>query len=183
MGNMPGLVGRKRKDPALKLAEGDRNHRGNKPDYSRDLVQTPMGVPEMPERFEGRIHEEVWNEIVPLLAESPDLISLVDGPLLEDFVEIRAQKLEIEAGMFERADAAEEAADPREKKAARAAVIAEYQKSLDGLRARENMIRRELALTPAARSSLKVGPIKTSKTIKAGDALEEAFFGGSMRPV
>ena len=178
-----GLVGRKRLDPAVAKAQGDRSHKGNKPDYSRDVAQTPLGCPEMPVRMSVG-GAEIWNSIVPLLAQDPNLISLVDLYILEDYCELQAQKIMIESSMMADAAAAYKRAKVG-KNAARADVLKEpkRQSTLDTMRMRLNMLRREIALTPAARSSLKVGPIKTSKTIAVNDALEEAFFNSAMRPV
>lgn len=183
---MPALIGsgRKRKDPALAAAEGDRGHKGNKPPYSRALVATPPGAPDLPAVISAGA-AAIWHQIVPLLASDPNLLSVVDTSILRDFCEVEVQKQEIEASMWEAAAAAEKAAPKGQKRQARAAVIKDppLQRTLDGLRMRQTILRRELGLTPAARSALKVGPIITSKSIQSGDIMEEAFFGGSMKPV
>jgi phage terminase small subunit len=181
--DIPGsLGGRKRKDPALKLAEGDRGHKGNKPDYSRNLVETPLGAPDMPDDMSDGA-KAVWAATVPLLAQDPNLLSVVDTSVLRDFCEVEAQKNVIEAAMWEEAEAAADRAKVH-KLAARARVLGDRHRQgmLDKLRMRAVVLRREIGASPVSRSSLKVGPIVTTKTIQAGDAMEDTFFGGSMQP-
>lgn len=124
----------------------------------------------------------IWIEITPMLAQMEDLLSLVDGAVIGNYCEVRAQKNEIEAAMYDAAGIAERAAPKGEKRAARAEVLIAHQNCLDKLRMRETALQRELGLTPAARSSLKVGPLKTVKS-QAADAMDDVFMGGSMRPV
>lgn len=170
-------AGRRRKGIAIKRAEGDTAHAGKKGSYDRDLFQGPAGFPPMPPRMSDGA-KAVWMEYAPLLGQDPELMSLLDGALFEDFCELRAQKLEIEHGMYDEAKKAK-------TRAARGAIMCEYQGVLDKMRLRESTLRNQLGMSPVARSGLKIGPVKVATAAAVtGDALEEAFMGaGEMRPV
>ena len=127
----------------------------------------------------------VWGHIVPLLAQDPNLLSIVDRSVLRDFCEVECQKTEIEGAMWEEAEAAAKAAPRGGKRIARAAVLKDprTQRTLDSLRMRQVVLRSSIGLTPAARSSLKVGPIITTKTLQTDDVMEDAFVNSPLRPM
>ena len=183
LGDMPGNGGGRPRNPEkASKNSGIVTVERFKPDYNRDLVSTPLGAPPIPEYLSPEARQ-VWHHVVPILLQDPNLLSVIDTSILEDFCETWAQKVLIETAMWDTADQAAAAVEESRRKAVRADVIMQNQGVLDKMRMRLNALRREIGATPAARSALKVGPIKTSKNIKVDDPLDEAFFGGSMQPV
>lgn len=179
------MAGRPRLTREQNLDSASRHHRPkDKPQYERDIMAAPLGAPEPPLWLTPEALD-IWEEIVPLLAGVPELLSIVDGALLEDYCEVEAQKRQIQQAMNEGADAAAKKAKPADKAIARGEVLLRYQNHLDKLRMRANSLRRELGLTPSSRSALKVGSIKRSNSeeLAKGSALDEAFERMGMRPV
>ena len=95
-----------------------------------------------------------------------------------DYCEVRAEKDQVmraaRASHLEGAQAGEDRTCGGESAGSTRGVIEKYGDALNRLRHRENVLRRELGLSPSARSSLRIagalGPAKT-------DPLDRAFFG------
>lgn len=147
------------------------------PQYDRDMASLPLGTPDKPASLSPGA-SAIWDVYVPMLAESPDLISILDGSLLADFCELESEKNILLGAMYEEATAAAKEAKNGCKKAAMAKVMMQYSHTLDKMRTRINTLRKEFGGTPGARSSLKVGPIKTVKG-NAKSAIQSHFLGSS----
>ena len=141
------------------------------------MASLPLGTPEKPAHLSPGA-SQIWDVYVPMLAESPDLISILDGSLLTDFCELESEKNMMLSAMHEEATAAAKAAKTGTKNAAMARVYMQYEPTLYKMRTRVNALRREFGGTPGARSSLKVGPIKTVKG-NARSAIQPQFLGAA----
>ena len=168
-----GLRGPAKKPSAVEIAEGrpgKRSINDHEPAFAGGEPDQPPGLSASARR--------VWRTVVPVLMQVPGLLSIADGSVLADYCEVRAEKDQVmraaraaTSRALRQAKTAHTAASPQE---VRAAVVEKYGDTLNRLRHRENVLRRELGLSPSARSSLRIagasGPAKT-------DPLDRAFFG------
>lgn len=104
----------------------------------------------------------IWKDTVAILASIPGLMSIADGPVLADFCRTRANKDIVEADM--------------RKEGMTSEVIGKYGRLLNQLRHRENVLRRELGLSPSSRSSIKISGEPTKPPV---NALEAGLFGNA----
>lgn len=130
--------------------------------------------------------KKIWRETVGTMLTVEGLLTIADGSVLGDYCQLRAEKTDFLKAIELRARAgaatlmAEAAEKGRKLPQASAAVLAleiEMRKSgnaLDKLRHRENVLRRELGLSPSARSSIRIG----GKPREHQNPVDGALFGG-----
>jgi phage terminase small subunit len=152
-----------------------------------------ISIPGEPDRPAGMGKEalEIWDEIVALLVQAPGLLNRVDGYVIADFCEVRANKNAINRAMEKAvAKAIKEAkANKDDQDMAQAAAMIPYQRVLSALRRHELILQGKLGLTPASRSQIKlpsvpIGKKQSSIEEHEAAALDEVFMGGgTLRPV
>ncbi len=218
-----GLRGPAPKPTAMKRANGNPGHQvlGN------DDLRVEEGEPEMPAGMSVAA-QKIWKAIVPLLLNTPGLLSVLDGSGLADFCDVRARKMGVQRAMdsaSKRAfrqwqilgqvrkamrgkSAAEQqeifaemqrnwsehdrdvmitmADDIRNNAVERAKLLMLSRQEVEAramdpklmdqyirLLHRENVLRRELGLSPSARSSIRI----SGKQESADQPEEEILFG------
>jgi phage terminase small subunit len=177
-----GLRGPAKKPSALELAEGKPGHRAvsdNEPRFAEGVPTRPSGL--------SRAACAIWRDTIDIMMTVPGLLTVADGAVLADFCEVRAQKDSIRTAMMTQKRAAAQqirtAASARGTKislaeaeaAAETALIERYGGELNRLRHRENVLRRELGLSPSSRSSIRLGDVTPRSK---PSALDGALFGG-----
>lgn len=120
----------------------------------------------------------IWKETVDIMLTVPGLLTVADGSTLFDFCQVRFEKLALESSIRAEQSGAlkkellvkEE--DRRPPIAVKAYVYSDSAKLLNLLRHRENVLRRELGLSPSARSSMRI----TGQSKEKSDPLKSALF-------
>lgn len=195
-------MGRPRNDSAVQKAKGN-SHRPSR-ETDRIDAAAPPGTPERPAFLKGRALE-IWHEMIGLLLQIPDLLTVVDGKTIADFCQVSSQKESIERGMDlecnHAADTmtaeAEAAVTVKDKKAARKAkrklaesieiaqakIAMGYQGILEKLRMRQNALANELGMSPRSRSQIKVRapgyvPQADPSALKKIHVSDPSLFGG-----
>jgi phage terminase small subunit len=182
-----GLRGPAKKPTALAIAQGNP---GKRP-INEHEPKFAEGEPDMPAGLSPAARR-IWKETVAVMLTVPDLLTIADAAVLADYCEVRAQKEELQRAMRvrERENAKAIIAQTMMKgqkitaaEAKALAVEACLEKSgdiLNKLRHRENVLRRELGLSPSARSSIRIsGAVK----LQQQNAIDVALFGGRPRLV
>lgn len=168
-----GLRGPAKKPSALEAAEGNR---GKRPVNSNE-PKPPAGVPEMPRGLPAGARR-IWEETVEIMLTVPGLLTVADGSALFDYCQVRFEKLVLESAIrAEQSEAVKKQLLLKEPDrlpaiAVRANVYSASAKLLNTLRHRENVLRRELGLSPSARSSMRL----TSQKPEKSDPLKAALF-------
>ena len=181
-----GQRGPAKKPTALEIAEGKpckRPVNSHEPKFAEGEPAMPAGL--------SPVARRVWKQTVAIMLTVPDLLSIADGAVLSDYCEVRAQKDELQRAMRARQRENEKlirvqtAAKGQMITAAEARALAaeaSLERSgelLNKLRHRENVLRRELGLSPSARSSIRIrGTPKEQQ-----NAIDVALFGGRPRLV
>lgn len=170
-----GLRGPAKKPSALEAAEGNPGKRASNSSEPRFLD----GAPPMPSGMNTRARR-IWRDTAAILMSIPGLLSVADGPVLGDFCCTRADKEALEAAMRAELSRRLKASPPEGSRAeVEGEVIVKYGNQLNRLRHRENALRRELGLSPSARSSIRIsGEIKKP----ASNPVENALFGAHDGP-
>ena len=171
-----GLQGRPRLKSITKL-DGVLPSGGKNPEYSRDVMSAPLGEPTCPSHLSKRA-KTIFKAVCALLRDVPELLSTLDTFLVANFASNEAQLELLEKGM--QADLAKPVGVGKRQRGKNAieeaAVVMKYTVIIDKLRIRSNILGREMGLSPAARSSLKVGPVKTTKSV-SDHAIDKMFLG------
>ena len=171
-----GLQGRPRLKSITKL-DGVLPSGGKNPEYSRDVMSAPLGEPECPKHLDKRARA-IFKATVALLRDVPELLSTLDATLLANFSLVESQLEILEKGL--QAEIAKPVGVGKRKRPRnaieQAEVVMRFTPVIDKMRIRSNILAREMGLTPAARSSLKVGPVKTTKTV-SDHAIDKMFLG------
>lgn len=181
-----GLRGPAKKPNALELAEGAPGHRA----LNDTAPQFAEGEPAMPASLSAEA-KTIWRKTVPLLLNVPGLLSLVDSAVLADYCQVRADKSALERAIrSEQTQAVKreaarplqtalalsgESVEPDQRRSAvqvRGEVYARSAGLLNSLRHQENVLRRELGLSPSSRSSLRIAGQGAAK----GEAIDAALF-------
>lgn len=168
-----GLRGAPKKPSALEAAEGNPGKRS----VNSSEPKPPAGVPDMPRGLSAGARR-IWKETVDIMLTVPGLLTVADGSALFDYCQVRFEKLALESAVrAEQADAVRkefliEEKDRRQPLIVKAGVYASSAKLLNTLRHRENVLRRELGLSPSARSSMRL----TSHRPEKSDPLKSALF-------
>jgi phage terminase small subunit len=120
---------------------------------------------------------KIWHATVPILMQVPGLLTVADGSVLAGLCEVQVEKDQVlraaRAASARALRQAKSTGAAASKEEVRAAVIEKYSDSLNRLRHRENVLRRELGLSPSARSSIRIsGAPGCTRT----DPLDKAFF-------
>ena len=154
-----GLRGPAKKPTAQEIAEG----RPGKAPLNAFEPQVTEGEPDMP----GGMSDEakiVWRETVPLMLTVPGLLTIVDGTVLADFCELRAEYKTQKAACAKEFERTWKKSKKLTRVETKALVEDRYRTALDKLRYRENILRRELGLSPSARSTMRIGgPVKDAQ--------------------
>jgi len=182
-----GLRGPPKKPTALAIAEGNP---GKRPLNTQE-PKFAAGEPAMPSGLSSAARR-IWKETVAVMLTVPDLLTIADAAVLADYCEVRGQKEELQRAMRVRerentkaitAQTAMKGQTITMAEAKALAVEASLEKSgelLNRLRHRENVLRRELGLSPSARSSIRItGAAKQQQQ----NAVDVALFGGRPRLV
>ena len=184
-----GLHGPAKKPSALDRAEGHPGHR--KPSSAEPVF--PDNEPIAPADLSAA-GLKVWNEIVPILLTVPGLVNPADSPVLGDFCEAHAQRLALQRSMqveqkkrVAKEKAKAKAAGKRINVADEMAIAladlstGKFGRALERARHRENQLRRELGLSPSARSSIRISEAENPG--RRRDAEDVALFGRGPRLV
>lgn len=171
---------------------------------SRHDAAAPPGVPECPAHVTGEARE-IWDRTISLMIQIPRLLSIVDGDTIALYCGVSADLLRITRGMNAKVALVIRTAkiEAEELKAqllkdghkadaraislqaaadiAEADVVKEYANTLEKLRMRQNSLAREIGLTCASRSQIKVeAPGFVPKTGPiAAHMPDDDFFGAS----
>ena len=176
-----GQRGPAKKPTALQIAEGNP---GKRPINTRE-PQFAEGEPEMPTGL-SRAARPIWKETVAIMLTVPNLLSVADGAVLADYCEVRVQKDALQTAMRAReresvklivAQATQKGQRINAAEARALAAEASLEKSgdlLNKLRHRENVLRRELGLSPSARSSIRISGGQKEQQ----NAVDAALFNG-----
>jgi phage terminase small subunit len=169
-GFLMGLRGPAPKPSALEAAEGFPGKRArvrNEPRFIEGEPPKPSGLSAAARR--------VWRETVEIMASVEGLLTVADGAVLADFCEVRVNKRSIESAMRiqlrKALVSAKAMGRPITRAEAEAALLVKFGRELNTLRHRENVLRRELGLSPSARSSIRLGD--PSREPVAGPSLAE----------
>jgi phage terminase small subunit len=181
-----GQRGPAKKPTALEIAEGNP---GKRPINTHE-PKFAEGEPEMPTGLSPAARR-IWKETVALMLTVPNLLTVADGAVLADYCEVRAQKDGLRTAMRARerenvkliiAQTAQKGQRITGAEARGLAAEASLEKSgelLNQLRHRENVLRRELGLSPSARSSIRIGGGPKEQQ----NAVDAVLFNGRPRLV
>ena len=167
-----GLRGPAKKPSALEAAQGNPGKRSS----NSSEPMPPAGVPEMPRGLPAGARR-IWKETVDIMLTVPGLLTVADGSTLFDFCQVRFEKLALESSVRAEQSAAVKKEllikeDRRPSVVVKADVYAASAKLLNTLRHRENILRRELGLSPSARSSMRI----TAQPPLKSDPLKATLF-------
>jgi phage terminase small subunit len=181
-----GLRGPAKKPTALEIAEGNPGKRPintHEPKFAEREPEMPTGLSPAARR--------IWNRTVAIMLTVPNLLTVADGAALADYCEVRAQKDELQKAMRAReresakliiAQATQKGQRITAAEARALAAEASLERSgelLNKLRHRENVLRRELGLSPSARSSIRISGGQKEQQ----NAVDAALFNGRPRLV
>jgi phage terminase small subunit len=175
-----GQRGPVKKPTAVEIAQGNP---GKRPINTHEPAFAE-GEPEMPSGLSPAARR-IWKQTVALMLTVPNLLTVADGAVLADYCEVRAQKDELQKAMRARerenakliiAQAAQKGQRITNLEAKALAAEASLERSgelLNKLRHRENVLRRELGLSPSARSSIRINGSPKEQY----DPVDAALFG------
>jgi phage terminase small subunit len=181
-----GQRGPAKKPTALQIAEGNP---GKRPINTHE-PQFAEGEPEMPTGL-SRAARSIWKQTVAIMLTVPNLLSVADSAVLADYCEVRVQKDGLQTAMRAReresvklivAQAIQKGQRITAGEAKALAAEASLERSgelLNKLRHRENVLRRELGLSPSARSSIRISGGQKEQQ----NAVDAALFNGRPRLV
>lgn len=143
-----------KKPTALELAQGSPGHR---PVNSRE-PKFKEGEPAIPSGLSPRARK-IWRESVSVMLTVQGLLTIADGAVMADYCQVRAEKEEmLKALEFHIRDRAAKSKKPAvvARMLARETEMKKIANGLNKLRHRENVLRRELGLSPSSRSSIRL---------------------------
>lgn len=160
-----GLRGPAKKPSALEAAQGFPGKRANtvdehEPNFAEGEPAMPYGL--------SRAAKKIWRASVAIMLQVPGLLTIADGAVLADYCEVRADKDTLQRAMRDaERRAVVQAAEQAKAKgikltrselaaAAAGAQMTKFGKILNTLRTRELALRREIGLSPSARTSIRL---------------------------
>lgn len=160
-----------KKPTAIELAQGSPGHR---PTNSRE-PKFAEGEPQIPPGMSPRARR-IWHETVVTMLSVQGLLTIADGAVLADYCQVRSEKEEMLKAMdfHVKLRAAKFKKPPAvARMLAREAEMKRIANSLNKLRHRENVLRRELGLSPSSRSSIRLPGGQRERT----NPVDSALFG------
>lgn len=200
-----GLRGPTKLPTAVKIAQGNRGHESN----LDDDIKPQEGVPEMPSGLSDDARR-VWMYTVPLLIQTPGLLTVLDGSVLSSYCEFTADRDQVRTAIGRaqlraladwqvtkeeaegvlhsggsKSDLTKEQLNAIRYTSAeiKDLVYAQYQDRLVKLENRINSLRREIGLSPSGRSSIRLAGGPESNVRARIDSVEESFTTGRPRIV
>ena len=198
-----GLRGPSRKPTALVQAEGNRGHCTKERLSANEPIAQP-GEPEMPANLSAPA-QVIWHSTIPLLLQTPGLLTVLDSFALASYCELRAerdqllvtiasaQKRAVADWLKTRSDVVnairsgeitEDQLEDKQRQAmriTRAEVLDLISTHYSDRRLKyEDHVRkaaREIGLTPSARSSIRIAGGPDGKVKPKVDSVEESFAG------